>query len=240
MSNRLGVLGVIVILVVIGLGIMERQSQSRMREQVESLHQELSHLSRVSADNQRLSNIVVQAKAAQANANEQFQELLRLRAELSRVRQEDQESNRVAQVKLLQGISDQLRELTSLRDEVKALGEEVSSLREAIQDSYADDSTPAAVERPTGQTRASEEPVLPIRMINTRGPLFADKLKRVAAAQDNESFQEVFGRCLQSNGVDLSNVVGLVYDDRSGRVIARAPQATLDQIEKLIVALDAQ
>jgi hypothetical protein len=241
MSARVGILSAIVMLAVIGLVTIERRSQVRLRAEVASLHQELYQLSRVSAENLRLSNVVAQARIAQAGANEQYQELLRLRSEVSRLRQEDQESNRVSQVQLYQNVSDQMRELAALRNDVRELGDEISSLREAIQEIYTDDSAPVSTERSTAQTsRSREEQAVPIRMINTRGPLFAEKLKRSAAAEDGETFQEVFGRYLQGNGVDLSNVVGLVYDDRTGRVIVRAPQATLDVIEKLTVALDAQ
>ena len=75
-------------------------------------------------------------------------------------------------------------------------------------------------------------------MIDTQGDAFAEKLKRSVAAQENETFQEVFSRFLQVNGIDVSNVAGFGYNERTGKVIVRAPQATLDQIEKLTVALD--
>ena len=63
-------------------------------------------------------------------------------------------------------------------------------------------------------------------------------LVHATAAQDSETFQEVFGRFLRNNGVDLSNVAGLVFDERTGRVIVRRPAPTLDTIEQLTVALD--
>jgi DNA repair exonuclease SbcCD ATPase subunit len=235
-KTKVGMIGAVALVSIAGLATI--QHQLRLREENESLRQELAQVSRLSADSKRLSNLVAQAKVAQASANDQFQELLRLRREVSRLSQEREESNRVNQAKMVQSVSDQLRELSALRSQVSGLSEEISGLREAIQELYASSSTSSSEERSTESTRSGEDRAMSVRIINTRGETFAEKLKRSAAAQEGETFQEVFGRFLQGRGIDLNNVAGLAFEERTGRVMVRATQATLDLIEKLTVALD--
>lgn len=71
--------------------IVQRQAQSKMREKDELLHQQVSESSRLAEENQRLSNLVVQANGRPDLEAEQLHELLKLRGEVMRLRQENKE-----------------------------------------------------------------------------------------------------------------------------------------------------
>jgi hypothetical protein len=249
--SKLGILIVLALAGVAGLTVFEHRSEAQLQAENEALRSQIERMSKVSAENQRLSNLVAQAKVAQTAANDQFQELLKLRTDFGRLSQEKQDSNRVAQVKLAQNAADQVHELGGLREEVSSLTKEITKLRDEIRqlgsaapaavgtpvEERASDSATAAAGQNNATASAPQQPVS-IRMIDTHGESFADKLKRSVGAQDGDTFQEVFAKFLQSNGVDISPIVGLVYDDRTGRVIVRAPQPTLEQVERLTTALD--
>jgi chromosome segregation ATPase len=239
-TTKLGIVSVIAIAGIAILAMIQHQFQVRLREENESLRQQLAPLPRLAADNQRLSNLVEQAKVAQASVNEQYQELLRLRREVSRLTQEKEDSNRVNQAKMTQSVTDQLHELSGLRSDVSVLSQGISKLREEIRQLHAVATTSPAPEeeKPIAQARSAEDPSMSIRIIDTHTDTFAEKLKRSVAAQDGETFEEVFGRFLQANGIETRTIVGLAFDQRNGRVIVRAPAAALDQIEKLTLALD--
>ncbi len=241
-----GIFAVVAVLIIAGIAIaatLQHQSEVELREENGALRKQVVQLPKLTAENQRLSNVVAQARAAVVGADERFQELLKLRAEVTRLTQENQ-SNRLAQAKLAQNSNDQsVHELTSLRTEITGLRQDISRLREDIRavPATASSASPAPAEQPTAtQTPpvTTETQPLAIRTIETHGETFAEKLKRSVSAQQEETFAEVFGRFLQVNGVDLSTIAGLGYDERTGRVFVRAPQTTLDQIEKLTLALD--
>lgn len=236
-------LGIISVLLVMGIAVFaafQHQSHVQLREENESLREQVTRLGRVAEDNQRLSNTVAQARAAQVNVGEQFQEILKLRGEVARLTSERQTSNQVEQSQMALGMSNQLQDLEMLLSEMSNLRAEISDLRDELRQS-----PPTAAVQPQTAERPTQQPTSPpttrplfVRMIDTHLDTFPDKLKRSVAAQDGESFQEVFGRYLQSNGVDLTSVAGLAYDERTGRVIARAPQPILEAIERLTEALD--
>jgi hypothetical protein len=253
--NVVGILAAVAVLVLAIAVATQFRSESQLREESGALRQQLQQLSRVSADNHRLSNLVEQAKATQESANEQMQELLRLRAEVARLTQARQESNFVQQARLTQTAADQLRQMTALRDQMGQLSQDINKLRDDLHQSAAGaattaapapaESAPAARIAPAQATStrravaADDQQPLSIRMISTQSETFADKLKRSANAQEGETFPEVFGRFLQMNGVATDRIAGLVFDDRTGRVIVRAPAAILDVIERLTLQLDS-
>ena len=232
------ILGAIVIAAIAIPAAIQHQFQARLSRENGLLEQRVAQMNRLSADNQRLSNLVAQAKAALASSDDQFQELLKLRAEVTRLTQANQELNRANQAKVAQSATDQLRELSALRKDVGGLSQVIGNLRDEMREFHAAAAIPPVAEKPAAQPATADEQPSPIRMIDTHGATFADKLKKSVGAQDGETFQEVFGRYLQINGVDTSSVAGLYFDERTGRVIARGPALTLDQIEKVTVALD--
>jgi hypothetical protein len=148
---------------------------------------------------------------------------------------------------MLESLSDQAKELSSVRTEVGALAEAVGLLHDDIQDLEASAATPATDQRsaaaattaaPAPTPAAPQDTTVAIRMIPTHADTFADKLKHATAAQDGETFPDVFGRYLQLNGVNTSSLTGLYFDERTGRVIVRGGRGVLDQIEQLTTALD--
>ena len=216
--------------------IIQHQSQTRLRQENNALRQKADQVVRLSAENQSLSNSVTQLRVAQVSANNQFQELIKVRAELNRLKQENQQSNLVAQA-----TPDQLGELAKLRDEVNRLKKEnveIEKLNAEIRQLRSVASSPPTEEKPPSQPAEGEEQALALRVIRTQGAPFAEKLKQSVSAQDEETFQDVFGRFLQVNGVPTNTIVAAVYDERTGRIVVHAPQSTLDQVEKLTSALD--
>ena len=83
--------GIISVIAVTGVAtelVIQSQSQASLREENQALHQQASQLSQVAAENERLSNLVVQANSAESLSREQMRELLRLRGEVGQLRQE--------------------------------------------------------------------------------------------------------------------------------------------------------
>jgi hypothetical protein len=209
----------------------------QLRHENNELRHQAQQLVGVSVDNQRLSNSIAQLRLAQADARGQFQELIRVRAEVKRL--QSAQSNSVAQVRS----EEQQRELARLQAEVLRLSQQsdqLDELREEIRQMQE-----AALARQPEQAVADAQPnesqqdqAMAMRMIRTQGETFADKLKRSVGAGDDEPFQAVFGRFLQVNGIQTNSIAASAYDSRTGRVIVRAPQSTLDQIERLTSALD--
>jgi hypothetical protein len=235
MSKR--TLAILALLIVTGLAvpaIVQHRTAARIIQQNHVLREQALAAARLSAENQHLTNLVAQFRVAQNLANDQFQELVRLRSEVTRLQQPP--SNSIAeQTALLQA-----QELSLLREELTQLRQEyqeLSSLREDLQQLRASPSS-STQELAGNQQDEGEDRGVSLRIIRTQGPTFADKLKRSVSAQDDESFQQVFGRFLQVNGVPTNTVAAAAYDDRTGRVIVRAPQETLDQIERLTSGLD--
>ena len=86
--------GIISVVAVAGVAIplaIQNQSQARLREENQALRQQAGQLAQVAAENERLSNLVVQAKSAESLPREQMSELLRLRDEATRLRGQVQE-----------------------------------------------------------------------------------------------------------------------------------------------------
>src|SRR5438128_9578846 len=65
---------------------LQYQAGVRLREENQSLRQQLEQLNQVAEENERLSNLVARANSPQTNGP--LSELLRLRAEVSRLRKE--------------------------------------------------------------------------------------------------------------------------------------------------------
>ena len=87
-------LGVIGAMVVAGAGILflrERQAEGELRAENQALREQVDQLSQLAAENQRLSNLVVRAAAAQRLPAAQLSELLRLRGEAGLLRQQVRE-----------------------------------------------------------------------------------------------------------------------------------------------------
>jgi hypothetical protein len=85
---------------------IQHKSQARLREENESLRQQASKVDQLAAENERLSNLVVQAKGAELLSRQQMSELLRLRGEVTHLRAERMEmlsSARTGPAKIVTG-----------------------------------------------------------------------------------------------------------------------------------------
>ncbi len=72
--------------------VIEHQARVALRDENESLRQQLNQLAKLSAENERLSNLVAQANSARTLSGDQHNELLRLRGEVGRLRAVTQDS----------------------------------------------------------------------------------------------------------------------------------------------------
>jgi len=81
--------------VVVLVGAMQHQAGARLATAERLWRQQVDQVSRLTAENTRLSNILVQTRLQQTRANDQLRELLRLRSELNILRQQ---SNSLAQL----------------------------------------------------------------------------------------------------------------------------------------------
>jgi hypothetical protein len=231
--TQFGILSAIGILCIVAVLALIRQSKDS-----QILEQQLA-LTQLSAENQRLSNMVVQAKLVQANTRSQLEEVLKLRSDVNRLQQDKDATNRLLQAQFEEHVTNEIRELAALRTEVSGLEDEMGNLRDGLLEAYTNSPANTADDRSNqASNNSTEDRTLTIRMIETHGDAFAEKLKSAAHAADTETFPEVFGRYLRANGVDLNNVAALAYDERTGRVIVRAPRGTADVIERVTMALD--
>jgi RNA polymerase sigma factor (sigma-70 family) len=68
--------------------VIQHQSLNRLHEENQALQQQAAQLAPLQSENQRLSNLVVQANTASAASEKQVRDLARLRAEVSSLRQQ--------------------------------------------------------------------------------------------------------------------------------------------------------
>lgn len=71
--------------------LVQHQAQARLREQDEAWQRQTNQLAQVTAENQRLANLLVQTKNTRPPPNSQLLEVLRLRSEVGRLRRNVQE-----------------------------------------------------------------------------------------------------------------------------------------------------
>jgi len=83
---KLGIIGAVVAAGVAAPLLIQHQAQLKLREENQSLRRQLDQLAQLNAENQRLSNLVAQAKDSQSSTNGQFAELLRLRGQVGQLR----------------------------------------------------------------------------------------------------------------------------------------------------------
>jgi hypothetical protein len=112
-ANRV-VLSVLCATAVVGLTIWlaaEHQARLRLGEENKALRQQLDQMAGLVAENERLSNLVAQAKSSQSLPDDRLKELLRLRGEAGVLRQQTKEletlrnENRQARTALENGLN---------------------------------------------------------------------------------------------------------------------------------------
>jgi len=94
---KLGIISTIAVAAVAVPVLVQNQSAAKVREENQSLRQQVDQVAQLEADNQRLSNVVVQANAAQVLPPDQLRELLKLRGEVGALRQQGEELIRLQQ-----------------------------------------------------------------------------------------------------------------------------------------------
>jgi len=92
---KLGIVGAIAAAGVAAPLIMQHQSVVRLREENQSLQQQQSQMAQMAGENERLSNLLAQAKSAQTLPEDQLHELLRLRGEVGPLRRQSNEFARL-------------------------------------------------------------------------------------------------------------------------------------------------
>jgi RNA polymerase sigma factor (sigma-70 family) len=83
-----GITGAIALALAIPL-VMQYKSQSKLRADNEALREEVAKVSTLKAENERLARIIAQTTNAPRQSNDQVKELMKLRGEVGRLRQEN-------------------------------------------------------------------------------------------------------------------------------------------------------
>jgi TolA-binding protein len=94
-KTKVAVFGAVLFGAVAAPWVVQHQTQVRLQAQNGSLQQQLDQLGQVNVENERLSNLVAQASSGQSFTEEQMRDLLRLRGEVGRLRQENKELDRL-------------------------------------------------------------------------------------------------------------------------------------------------
>ena len=85
---KAGIVGGLFVAGVVAPLVIQHQAQTSLRDNNQSLRQQLDHFAQVAVENERLSNLVLQAQNSASLSNTQLNELLRLRAEVGGLRQQ--------------------------------------------------------------------------------------------------------------------------------------------------------
>src|SRR5437667_4973357 len=94
------IIGAILAAAVAALIITQQRSEiTGLRADVQSLREERDQLSNLASENARLSDLIRRISRPEASSNEPPHELLRLRGELARLRQDNEEAYKVRQEK---------------------------------------------------------------------------------------------------------------------------------------------
>jgi len=88
---KAGVVAAIVLASVVAPFLVQLAAQAKLKEQDETLRRQTNHLAQLAADNQRLAGLLAQPGNSQPLPDDQFLELLRLRGEVGRLKNNVQE-----------------------------------------------------------------------------------------------------------------------------------------------------
>jgi RNA polymerase sigma factor (sigma-70 family) len=92
---KAGILGTVVLAAVATPSALLYQSQTKLRQENMSLRQQVDSLAQVAAENERLSNLVMQAQSRAATPRNDLNELLKLRGEVGSLRRQLAEATRL-------------------------------------------------------------------------------------------------------------------------------------------------
>src|SRR5690242_403041 len=88
---KLGVIGAVAVASVATPLVIQHQAQVKLREQNQSLREQVEHLSQLKTENARLADLVAEANRAQALSKDQLSELMKLRGEVGMLRKQRKE-----------------------------------------------------------------------------------------------------------------------------------------------------
>jgi len=188
--------------------IMQHQSQlRRLREETQSLRQQINQMGQLAAENDRLSNIVAKAGTVAGLPEIQFRELLTLRGEVGRLREEN-------------------KEIAVLEGQVQELDASLSSFLRRVA---------TGIDPNTGLPLASERPPTPLFIraikIDTNSLIGIRGLLPAASGKtDNEALRQFFAL----HGVKLEPPESLYYNSRESTAVVRATLTNLSSVETLL------
>lgn len=103
--------------------VIQQNNQTKLREENASLRQQLAQIDQLAAENERLSKLVVATSSAPAPTNDQFREMLKLRGEVGRLRQENKtvtaEIAKPTGPSALSGVTSNPEMMKAIRDQQK-------------------------------------------------------------------------------------------------------------------------
>ena len=123
---RLGIISAVVVASLAAPMFVQHQAQARLRERDEWSRQQKEQLAQLTADNQRLANLLAGARGSRALPYDQFRELLKLRGEAGRLRQQ-------AQLLAQAGSAGSISGADAVADAEKMWGERVDRLKQWLE-----------------------------------------------------------------------------------------------------------
>ena len=94
---KAGILSALVIAVAAIFFMVEHQGRTELRQENQALRQQFNQLAQLTAENERLSNLVARAESAPKLQPEELSELLKLRSEVGQLRRNSAESEKLRQ-----------------------------------------------------------------------------------------------------------------------------------------------
>jgi len=91
-----GIVSAVVLASVITPLVLHQQAEARLHSQDEAVRQQTDQLAKLQPENERLSNLLAQAKSPAGLSEGQLSELLKLRGEISRLRTDVQKLTKIA------------------------------------------------------------------------------------------------------------------------------------------------
>ena len=92
---KLGIIGAVIVAGMATPLVIQHQARIQLREENESLRQQVDRLNQLQSENERLSNLVGRATDAQSLSSDERSELLKLRGEMAALRRDSQELARL-------------------------------------------------------------------------------------------------------------------------------------------------
>jgi len=203
---KLAVFGAVFVAVVATPFVVQHQAQVRLLAKNRSLQDELDQVSQLTVENARLSNLVAQASTERDFAEERMRELLRLRGEVGRLRQENKEMDR---------LRDENRQLTLAR------GQSTATVGTA--------NLPAAANPMPLYTRIIKVPEALLSRMDSPS-MAAD-----GNSNQNKLFQQAVRQFFQDMGIQIQPPA-TIFMETNGTLLVHASLENLEKIEQILTS----